>query len=356
MKDGVYIGLPESEYFAVDSIGSSDIAVLHADAPGWWWQSRHNPAAAQRSTNAQDFGTAIHCMLLEGNDAFEKRYAIEPDPAAYPEALRTIDNMRDALAKAGVPIPAKKATKADYAEAVRAWLPDAVIWDDVMKAAIDRARKQGRSVMLNPKEAEEINFLRSIVLDHADATVATGGIGGVRLSEISVFATEYVNGKAVRVRFRFDNLLPTATVDLKTIALVGTNLRTEVRRRILRDGARLQAGWARRMRRIMNELIGDGEIFGGTDQQRAVLKRFWRSAPADKAEWIWVFVGRYAGSGAPGVQCVRMRPDDPMLLQAEADANAALESFVTYRERFGLDRPWYLSGETMTAEQVMERA
>ena len=64
IPDGVYLKLPEAEYFGQDCLGSTDIIRLHTRKWGWWWSSRHNPELANKPQDYFTYGSALHAILL----------------------------------------------------------------------------------------------------------------------------------------------------------------------------------------------------------------------------------------------------------------------------------------------------
>ena len=100
VPEGVYLDMPEADYFAQPALGSSDFKTLYQKREGWWWQSRHNRDRVQKDSPDLIYGAALHAILLEGVDAYERRFAVQPSKRDYPNLLTTIEHMKAALAEA----------------------------------------------------------------------------------------------------------------------------------------------------------------------------------------------------------------------------------------------------------------
>ncbi len=82
---------------------------------------------------AKLFGSAAHVLLLEGVEEFALRYAVEPDPRAFPDLIRTTDDILAALDMGGHPLPQAKARKPQIIEHAKVFLADRHIWDDILE-------------------------------------------------------------------------------------------------------------------------------------------------------------------------------------------------------------------------------
>ena len=76
IKPGVYLDLPESEYFAADALGSTDLKALERDPLDWWAGSRLNPSVytPKPRADANDslaLGKAIHTLEKIGMQCAE---------------------------------------------------------------------------------------------------------------------------------------------------------------------------------------------------------------------------------------------------------------------------------------------
>src|SRR5262245_19584298 len=79
-RQGIYFDLPEEDYHADPALGSPDINQCRASGPDYWWNSPLNPKRPERkSSPSQEYGRALHKLVLEGHQAFSVRYVRRPD-------------------------------------------------------------------------------------------------------------------------------------------------------------------------------------------------------------------------------------------------------------------------------------
>ena len=87
LAPGIYFWLPEVQYHADPALGSSDIRAIRKDIDRWWRGSRFNPNEDERRlydkrTKATELGKAMHKLVLEGREEFERYYVRRPDDPA----------------------------------------------------------------------------------------------------------------------------------------------------------------------------------------------------------------------------------------------------------------------------------
>lgn len=346
LPDGVYLGLPEPEYFAQHALGTTDLADLWLLEEGWWWKSRHNPwAKADDSTKAKLFGSAAHCLLLEGEDAFARRYAVEPDPRAFPELLTTWPELFSALDAVDAPGLRSNLKKQQLVDLAKVYLPDRHIWDDIL--ARFRRKVAGRST-ISAQDRWELGVMLTAALEDPDMRAVVTADGGVRLTEVSVFWTLE---DGTRLRFRFDSLLPQINADLKTLGNVRSTLADAVGRRIGDGALDVQAAMSFEARRAMYEHIQAGRLFVGGDVDPASgavpwLKRFPAEAPLDLGDkpgwaWCWMFFQKPELTGvAPVIFPVWMRFGSLGHRDGLRKAMHALDFYRRQVATVGLAKPW----------------
>jgi hypothetical protein len=362
LPDGVYLGLSERRYFQQRALGSTDLADLWLLKEGWWWKSRWNPWwKPDQSTAAKLFGSAAHCLLLEGEEAFAARYAVEPDPRHFPDLLTTYDDVFSALAAADAPGVHSRLKKKDLVDLAKVYLPGRHIWDDI-KARFDR--KAADKLTVSAQDRWELGVMLDAATADDDMRAVVTADGGVRLTEVSVFWTL---ADGVRLRFRFDSLLPALNADLKTLGNARSDLTDAVGRRIGEGALDVQAALSFEARKAMYEHIAadrvyfdpDGEMLIQPDpshpdhaattralQQLAWLRRFPAEAPLDLGDkpgwaWCWMFFLKGELSGvAPTIFPVWMRFGSA---EHAVGLSKALHGLDFYRRQVatvGLDKPW----------------
>ena len=296
---GIYFGLPEYDYFADVAIGSSDIKTLSYSPMAYWFGSRWNPLREpDDDTPAKVYGRAVHKVVLEGREAFEREYG---------------PKMFSWSTKEG------KAEKERFALSGRTAIP----YDSYARALQTGAILRGNPHLANAFE---------------------GSVG----HEVSVFWER--NG--VKFRARFDALKERAIVDLKNVA---NEKKISFPRACLRKiddfSYHSQAEHYREGRLAMRELWEAGKVFGRYDEES--LERVVKS---DEFAFVFVFI---QSSGAPEVWATkfsyradRLHADDDGEVHqipgyrndifniGRAKIALAEKNFLAYREKFGMEMPW----------------
>jgi len=173
MQPGVYRGISNADYHGGDGHSKSGLDLVRK-SPAHLRHARANPSE-RTPTPSQRLGTAFHALVLEP-ELFAQSYAL---PFVAPEgALSSVDDMKAALESVGVKLPSK-AKKADFEDAVRASLPDAVLLSDARKA-YDEAN-EGREV-LSPEDWQRIHDMRDAVMAHPAARKLLTAPGEAELS------------------------------------------------------------------------------------------------------------------------------------------------------------------------------
>lgn len=339
LPDGVYLGLPEEEYFDQPRLGSSDFATLYSKREGWWWQSRNNPHLEPRSSKATEFGSALHKLLLEGPAAYRDAFAVAPDQKKFPGVLVSVADLCSALAAGGVEHN-PKSRKHDLVQLAVAYL-DAPVWDHILAAFERKAR--GRQV-ISAAEDFALQTMRNAALEDPDMSVVVNASELQRLTEVSVLWT---SEQGLPMRFRFDCMLPSWNVDLKSIGNIRKELDYAVGDAVATYHLDVQLALSFEARQAAYALIRAGSLHGGTDDQRAFLSQFPDRAPlrspdgAVQWHWLWMFYQKPDDKGdAPVIFPVRVFHGDERHRIGWRKAEIAKAFYLEAVGRFGLDRPW----------------
>ena len=65
MKPGIYDGIKSADYHADEALGSTSLKTLATRTPAHYQHEKANP----KSSDAFDFGTAVHSLILEGDES-----------------------------------------------------------------------------------------------------------------------------------------------------------------------------------------------------------------------------------------------------------------------------------------------
>lgn len=345
LPDGVYIALPDAVYFAQDRLGSSDLIKLHQHREGWWMQSRHNPDRLDATTDAQNYGSATHALMLEGIGAYETRFAVEPDKRDFEKLLFKDDDIKEALKEAGFGFAGtSKFKSSDWDDAAALHIPEQPVWRAVLRDFQASITREDGSIRPSVSAVED----RMLRLMHRAAMSSDDirGLMGVgedvpTLAELSFFWTDE---RGVARRARFDKPVPKFTMDLKTLGnWQGRELKHAVGDHIVKGGLDIQVGDQHDARKRMHDLIraeGEDCIHGGTDEERTWLQAIAeRNMPWD---WVWLFYQKPELSGRAAVLFPVYEEWEGLYHKSGyRKAQRALDMYVQFVEKFGLDEPWF---------------
>lgn len=345
MKIGIHLGLPEDDYFAARALGSSDLKKLAADPLDWWAGSNLNPDrfdAPVRTSDADTLtlGKAVHCIVLEGEDAFDGQFCVKPDRDSSP-SKRDIAGMRRHLSAKGVTthvyITAPEAQTLCRQHGIR-------LFED-LEEVFKINHGQGNKT---PITQHQYDRARKIAAAMARAPELAGLQQG-GLAEVSVFWER----DGVLLRARFDRLLPRFILDLKTItpSYNDTDFISACMWQIANYRYDMQAVLYCEARRAARDLLAKGLVYGGTKDERAALKKLLKvdedPTGADGWTWLWLFIqvpNDQAGKGR-AFKALPIAPTADAGWQtiadnAKADIDRALEGYKSCAAQFANGEPW----------------
>lgn len=204
---GIYENLPEAEYLADESLGSSSLKRLLISPLTYWVHSPHNPDRPEdEGTDATDYGTAMHVRLLLGREAFYDRYASCLDPEQFPEHLKSGDELAARCSALGLP---KSGTLRERSQRIRQADPDALLWTDVVD---EHAERIGDREQIPARWIANIELAAlAVEQDRWTRDLLTGGN-----AEVSLFWRDADTGAPLKARL--DYLKGARIIDLKTYA------------------------------------------------------------------------------------------------------------------------------------------
>lgn len=360
LPDGVYLNLEPRIYFGqwarlhgdgplVPRVGGSDLITLAKRREGYWWSSPLNSLRDRGSTTAQNYGSALHSWLLEGERAYITAFMVEPNPADFPNVLRSESDIRKALEAEKVPLPAgySKWKKEGWSDFALGALPGYTVWDEV-RAAFTRTleSRPGRQsvtatehamleIMINSimegatPEAREIALLLGADDDHPP------------MAEVSIL---YTDRNGIPRRARIDRMYPAFDLDLKSLRgdWQSRNLELAVDDVIKKGGYDIQRADYRIARRYAYAFISMGPeyIHGGTAEQRAWLATWPDRFP--KWEWVWLFYQKpdMVAGAAPILFPLWDDHASAYHVRGLRKGVRALEAYQRFMETFGPHKPW----------------
>lgn len=330
-EDGIFFGMPEAEYHEDDALGSSTHKDMLINAVQAQWKRlaalREALGMGDADTEesvAQQFGSLVHAVVLEGWDAFEERYVTAPD---QPHGLLVNkDDIREALGtRCTLP---KSATLYEHEvlAKVHGVGPTMASWKLEKALALEgktEISKRWHSTMLlvdqmldMKRESRGGRSIREVVL--------SGG-----QPEVSVFWTDETG---LRLKARFDYLRIGTTVDLKTFAARSGRELVDAFTLSVDDYAYdMQAAHYQDARRRMLDMVTAGQVHGDNDADW-----LWRVVRHPAPAWTWLTVQTL---GMPEIDTMEF-PNELVFAAANTMVLRARETYRTYAEKFGEDQPW----------------
>lgn len=302
LPDGVYVGLKDEDYFAQDRLGSTDLSVLHNRPADWFYGSRHNPfRPARESSEEMDFGSALHTLLLEGDEAYDARIILRPE--TYPEIDR------------------KGIETGEY----KPWNGNAG-WCKAWIEEHDRPDK----LILTEDADRRVRHMAELIRNHPE-------LGAPMQAGLSEVAVLWTTEDGLKLRAKFDKLLPRFVVDLKTFGgdAKGRTVREQCLGLVAQRHMDVQRFLYFQARAHMAEL----PVFGATPAQADWLKKV---AAVEDWRWCWIFYRRRDDKRgyAPIVKPIMRSHFDASFESGRQKCEVALANYRTFRARFGFDVPW----------------
>ncbi len=340
--EGVHLTMPEWMYFDAPALGSSDFPVLAADPASWWYASAHNPhRRVRRTARHLDFGSALHALVLEGEDAYASRFAVEPDPDR--RWIRNLVDLKAALAERGVGTRGIFDAATIHGLARKHGLAPRV-WE-LARSAYERARSKGLG-SISQDEDRRLRHMARLVAGHDDIGPALRA----GLSEVSVFWRREDDPDTL-LRARFDKLLIGATVDLKTFSNPQGKKPEEATWDAIADqDYDLQLAHYHEARERLRAFVAAGAVhaWGADDDgcgrrpRKDELETLAAIAAAERWDWIWIFyqvrVDDAGRERAPVLVPWVIKPGDAddLMAGANREIDRALTNYREWRERCGL--------------------
>lgn len=353
VREGVHLCIPPNVYFEAQAIGSSDLKTLYWTPESWWYSSWANQRRRVKMRSARsahfELGEALHTLVLEGEEAYRRRFTLEPDPDD-PNWIRTPQELKRALREMGKDVAGaygaeleKLARRAGLAN--RYW---ATAW-----ANFERAQNAGRPSLTEDQDMR-VRATARLITTHPELGPALCGPGG--LSEVAVFWRRESDPDTL-MRAKFDRLRPGRMFDVKTLS----NWRGKDRDGAIKDTIEAnEYGIQRRLYQgeafdALRQAVTDGRVyFWAEDGEPARVHNADRELLEKIAErpatWVWVFAQlRDDAAGkerAPGVAARWVRPEGRMWEEAGQKIEEALENYRRLRAEFGAGREWVFIDET----------
>lgn len=318
--NGIFFGMPEDEYHAANALSASGIKWLRISPLDYWARSAMNPdREPEEESAAKVIGKAYHKRIVEGAGAFRASFAPEVDPKDHPTALRTVDDLKEAIAALNAKPKGKN--KGELIAQLAALDPSVKVWSLI---EADHAAIHDGKTMLPADLIRKIEISAAMIEKHPDLKKAfTGGY-----PEVSIFWTD--PEFCIPMKARLDYLKRAAVVDLKTFENVnGMPIDKAIARTIANYKYHIQARLYLDAVREAKKHIKAGRVFG--EVEPAFLDAV---AKSDGHTFMFLFQQKGVAPIARGVILPSITLD---IGQVEIDD--AKRRYAECRETFGAD-PW----------------
>lgn len=202
IKDGVYFDMPHSEYLNARGFSASGAKEILISPLDYWMKARKPVVESDKSHFV--YGTALHKLLLEGEEAFEADYIRALNRDEYSDLPASNDDLKQVCKDHGLKV---SGTKADLVSRIRESAPDVELFADVESEYNSFAA--GRKI-LTSEMYDDLMDAEQALKDHDLGDAFQDG-----KSEVSVFWTDE-NG--IRCKARFDYIKSGFIIDLKSFS------------------------------------------------------------------------------------------------------------------------------------------
>lgn len=207
LQPGIHFGVSEADYHAFPALSNHGIKEMAASPMIYWSNSRWmNPDWEEREEKEHfNLGHAYECRVLEGPEAFARKYAVNLDKRDHPNALVTLDDIKAKLEDYG--LKAKK-SKGESFDLLKELDPDVELWDRLVE---EHLKANANKTMISAKAMKRIEITARIVeLDPEHKAALSGGYPQVTL-------VWYCAKTGVLKKARPDYMKLRAILDAKTL-------------------------------------------------------------------------------------------------------------------------------------------
>lgn len=296
LPDGVYVGMSDEIYFAQRRLGSTDLTRLSSNCPeDWWAGSPHNPNREDPERDDEYlFGRALHAYVLEGQAVFLERF----ERSIYDSfATKVAQEWRAGIRAKGKQVLSKRS------------------WRNVYQ--------MGELIANHPQ-------LRDVFR--------------AGLSEVAVLFTIVLpSGRRIKMRAKFDKLLASMSIDLKTYGKHKQLISDEdtVIDIVVKMRYSLQRYIYDLAREHLCDLVRRDLVFGADPDEAGWLRDL---SKLEAWGWCWIFYKKVSNiSKSPSAPVVTplMRPfQDATWLRGKEMAELAINNYIRLSDKWGFETPW----------------
>lgn len=210
-KPGIYFNLPFEDYLSIPALSNSGIKDFLVSEYYYWFNSYMNPDRPDQESSKHNIeGSAYHCMILEGKEAFLKRYTPVFDESEYPDALDKNDQLKEFLREAKKQGYEVRLTgnKPEFIKQILEINPEIQIMDCLKT---EYAKKNSGKTFLDLKTFDSIQIADLMMNMHKDGKKAFSE----GYPEVTVIWKDEIYG--VPMKCRFDYLKIDSHSEYKTV-------------------------------------------------------------------------------------------------------------------------------------------
>lgn len=328
-EPGIYLGLDDEIYHGALAMSSGGVRSMRMSTMNWWADSALNPNPEPRDSDALRVGRLYDTRIIEGREAFYRLYAPEVDPGLFPKALRTNEELKEAIVRAGGPEKGMSgAKKADLIKLLDQYDPCAEIWERIVEA--HRERYPNRE-FVPFKLLRQIELAAAMIENHPELKRAFAG----GMPQVSVFWVDEATGVPCKVRF--DYCKPRAIVDLKTFAnLHQLPVKQACSNAIANHRYHDQAAFYLRGLDVAKRFAAEGRVIIADGADHPGLIKGLAAAVGQTSRFLFVFQQK----GPAPVAIGRWLDEGPAMDSAREDIRNALAKFAECWTKHGADTPW----------------
>ena len=198
--------LPDYKYHQAPGLSSGAIRTFYRRSPLHYYHHYVLHDIDRKESEAMLLGTLVHCLVLE-SDTFEQRYQKELDQSDYPDALRTVVDLKKYCEKNLLPTSGHKSDLIDRVHEHDNTVP---IWDLMLFKQKDQTRRE----VIKGQLWDRARRMRDGVF--ANASVSRLFAEGK--PEVSVWGEHEVTGQLTKCRCDWLRDNDGVVIDLKTCA------------------------------------------------------------------------------------------------------------------------------------------